>query len=196
MYRELNDYEILYLIKENDEDDFDIIFEKYKPLINRLARKYLSLAKKYGLEYDDLCQIANIVLFNAIKNFSTNHDNMFYTYLTKAIEYGLIAELRRNNTKKMTPLNNSVSYDEIVPNTNLSYIEIIPDYNIPKKNYDNLIFYHDFIVFKNSLSFENACIFELLYNGYKKREISRLLRIDIRKLKSKIRDIKNRIVYI
>ena len=38
MYRDLNDYEILYLIKENDDIDYTILYEKYKPLVYKMYK--------------------------------------------------------------------------------------------------------------------------------------------------------------
>ena len=39
-YRDLNDYEIMYLVEEND-DAKELLLEKYKPIIINMAIKYL-----------------------------------------------------------------------------------------------------------------------------------------------------------
>ena len=60
MYKEFNDNEILYMI--NDSDDYlELMLEKYKPLINKLCKKYSKVGEIVGLEYNDLIQIANIL---------------------------------------------------------------------------------------------------------------------------------------
>ena len=46
MYREINDYEMLYLICESDDNDYDIMFKKYYPLIIKLINKYKGILKK------------------------------------------------------------------------------------------------------------------------------------------------------
>ena len=58
-YRDLNDYEIMYLVEEENDDARELLFEKYKPIIYRLAISYQKEAKQYGLELEDLIQEAN-----------------------------------------------------------------------------------------------------------------------------------------
>ena len=68
MYKELNDNEIIYMIKES-EDNLEILLEKYKPIIINICKKYLKLGINVGLELDDLIQIANISLINSISYY-------------------------------------------------------------------------------------------------------------------------------
>ena len=46
MYRNLNDYEILYMICEREDENFNILYEKYKPLIVKIADSYVKSFKK------------------------------------------------------------------------------------------------------------------------------------------------------
>ena len=39
-YRDINDYEQLYLVAENDDEAEEVIFRKYKPIIYAIADKY------------------------------------------------------------------------------------------------------------------------------------------------------------
>ena len=49
-YKE-NDNELIYLIKEDNEEAFDMLFNKYKPLMIKFSKKY-----KYKYEMDDMLQ--------------------------------------------------------------------------------------------------------------------------------------------
>lgn len=192
MYRDLNDYEILYLVKENDDIDYAILYEKYRPLVYKIALKYKTIFKTFGYELDDLMQIGYMSLFNAIKHFESDI-SLFYTYSLNVIEYGIINEIRKNNTNKRKVLNDSISYDVLVPNTNLSYIEIIPD---TKENiYDINDNYEELIVFKNTLPFMVSCIFELKYEGFSDEEISLLLDISLKEVRKGIKLIKSQSLY-
>lgn len=192
MYRDLNDYEILYLVKENDDIDYAILYEKYRPLVYKIALKYKSIFKTFGYELDDLMQIGYMSLFNAIKHFESDI-SLFYTYSLNVIEYGIINEIRKNNTNKRKVLNDSISYDVLVPNSNLSYIEIIPD---TKENiYDINDNYEELIVFKNTLPFMVSCIFELKYEGFSDEEISLLLDISLKEVRKGIKLIKSQSLY-
>ena len=192
MYRDLNDYEILYLVKENDDIDYAILYEKYRPLVYKIALKYKTIFKTFGYELDDLMQIGYMSLFNAIKHFESDI-SLFYTYSLNVIEYGIINEIRKNNTNKRKVLNDSISYDVLVPNSNLSYIEIIPD---TKENiYDINDNYEELIVFKNTLPFMVSCIFELKYEGFSDEEISLLLEISLKEVRKGIKLIKSQSLY-
>ena len=61
MYREIDDYEILYMIQENN-DYYELILEKYKPLIITICKQRLNGIKEMGYELEDLMQIANKML--------------------------------------------------------------------------------------------------------------------------------------
>lgn len=194
MYRDLNDYEILYLVKENDDINYEIMYEKYTPLIYKLASKYESLCKKFGYEIDDIMQIGYIALFKASVAYRYDN-NMFYTYVMHVIENNIVSEIRKNNTLKSKLLNECISYDNLIPNTKSKYIDIIPDskcLNI----LDDFIDEYQWILFKNTLPFDIACIFELKYNGYRNIEISKLLNINIVDVIEGIKVIKNQLLYI
>ena len=47
MYREIDDYEILYMIQENN-DYYELILEKYKPLIITICKQRLNGIKEMG----------------------------------------------------------------------------------------------------------------------------------------------------
>lgn len=164
MYKDFNDYEILYMIC--DGNDFDIIYKKYQPLIYKVVKNYQGLFKDYGYELDDLMQIGYMTLYKAINLYNYNN-SLFYTYFLKSLKKALLNEIRLNETNKRKILNESFSYDNLVPNTDISYIEIIPD----KESCDFKENNRKFILFKNSLTFINSCIFELFYNGYSMEEI-------------------------
>ena len=190
MYRELNDNEILYMIKEQDDTDYRVIFDKYEGLIYKVIHKYKYMAKKYGLEIDDLYQICSLSLIKSIKLYSDIHNTLFFTYLYRSMGNAILNELKTNMTNKQLIMNMSFSYDEIIPNTNMTYIDIIPD---PKCNnfFNNLFLEEDYLYCKNSLSFDFACIFELRFNGYKNYEIATLLDLSISDIIYAIRKIKN-----
>ena len=50
-YREFNDYELISHIRENIEEANDILYNKYKPLIESNARKLLKTSKKMVLNF-------------------------------------------------------------------------------------------------------------------------------------------------
>ena len=68
-YKQVNDYEVIYMIKENDEEARNLLIRKYKPIINKISNKYISSVKPFGVEIDDLVQEGMIALNKAINTF-------------------------------------------------------------------------------------------------------------------------------
>ena len=55
-----SDYELLYLISENNEDAKKLFYEKYKPIIEMKVKKYISYVESRGYDYNDLVQEGKI----------------------------------------------------------------------------------------------------------------------------------------
>ena len=81
------------------------MLEKYKPLIITICEKYQGIFKKVGYEIEDLIQIANIALVDAINSFQESKNVSFYTYCSRCINNRLKNELRNQQTNKKNLLN-------------------------------------------------------------------------------------------
>ena len=172
----MNDYEILYMVCDNKEENFDILLKKYQPLIYKIVKDYTRYFKKFGYELDDLMQLGYITLYSTVKKFNSYNHSMFYSYFKKALINTIITNIRINTTNKKEVLNNALSYDLYIPNSNTKYIDLIKD----EKKSD---LSSELIIFKNSMPIFLSHIFELIYNGYNKQEISILLDEDLDKIK-------------
>ena len=183
MYRNLNDYEILYMICEGEESNFEILVNKYKPLIYNAVKEYLKLFKKFGYDLDDLMQLGYITLYKTSRKYDIYNQSMFYTYFKKALENMIVSNIRINRTNKKEVLNRALSYDECIKDTQISYLEIFASNT--KKDIES-----ELVLFKNSMPAMESYIFEMFYNGYNKKEISILLDEDIEEIKKKFTRIK------
>ena len=194
-YKTLNDNELLYLLGQDDYVE-KILYEKYRPIFDKYIHKYLVYANKLGLEYDDLLQTCYLSLYSALKKYHENEDIKFYTYLNCCIHNNLSSLIKREyNNKNHAILNNSLSYDIELPNSNSKYLDYIED----KSNIliiDNLCNIEEYLKFKNSMEYDMSCVFELYYNGYSKSEISKLLNLSIFIINKYLAIIKNKLLYI
>lgn len=179
MYKNVNDYEQLYLVSENDDYAKERLFNKYKPIIISIAKKYLDYTNN-RFDIEDLIQEGYIGLNKAISSFDEHEGVLFYTFSLVCIERQIKAYYRSYNALKNYYINNSCSLDMEIDNMLLG--DIIEDTNIdsdPALTYDNRYLQERIIAFKNSLDFRHSLVFELRYNGFKYREISELLDIPI-----------------
>lgn len=167
-YRNVNDYEVVYMIRENDEDARDLMFRKYLPIIRKISLKYLDFARNHGAEMEDLMQESLIALNRAIDRYQENSGALFYTYACLCIERHLITYCRNISSNRYSLLNQSVSGDEIfavAESDSFDYCFCCDEEN--------------FVQYKNLLDFKYSVVFELRYNGFSYREISQLLDIPI-----------------
>ena len=184
MYKDMNDYEILYMVCEEKESNFDILVHKYKPLIYKIVKDYVKHCKRFGYELEDLMQLGYITLYKASNRYDIYNSTMFFTYFKKALINTIINNIRINSTNKKEVLNVALSYDSFIPNTNIRYIDVLPN-NEGINNLEN-----ELMIFKNSMPAMLSYIFELFYNGYSKKEISILLDEDIKDIRENFLRIK------
>ncbi len=167
-YKNINDYEMVYLVKENDEEALNVLFKKYEGVMFKLASKYFFKFKYIGISFDDLIQEARVGLLNALNNFKDDQ-SLFFSFASLCIERQIISYCRSYNTLKNYPLNFSV--DEGIR---------IKDKFIYNIDIDGILMENEkFFESKNLLNFEQSLVFELRYNGFSYKEIAKLLDIPI-----------------
>ena len=193
MYKNLNDYEQLYLVCENDEYAKEKIFNKYKHIIVSIAKKYLTYSNN-RFDLDDLIQEGYIGLNRAISSFDDKENVLFYTFSIVCIERQIKSYYRQFKTLKNYHFYNSYSLDMEIDDMTLS--DIVEDKSIlnsPTLFLDNSCLEEELINFKHSLDFRTSLVFELRYNGFKYREIADLLDISIGIVDSSIHNCKERL---
>ncbi len=165
-YKNINDYELIYLVKENNEESLKILLSKYESILYNVSLKYYRKFKYIGLSLDDLLQESKIAFIKSLNNFNDDQ-SLFYSYVILCIDRHLISYCRSYNTLKNYPLNFSLS-DEV--------LETATSYN--SLNLDNILMDNElFFECKNSLNFNQSIVFELKFNGFTYKEISLLLDI-------------------
>lgn len=190
-YKDVNDYEMLYLIGEKDEEAERILYGKYRNLIIKLVPKFLPYVTSRGGEFDDLVQEGYIGLYSAIKNYEAGNKTLFYTFARICIERQMSTYCRRLSSCKQEVLNYSYSLDVKLDDVRDPFSEVIA--SSVDDPCDALIvsgYVEKIIEFKNSLSFDMAMIFELRFNGFSYQEICSLLDIKKSKVDSALSQIR------
>ena len=113
-----NDYELISLAQEQNEDAIEILYQKYQPIITKKSKKFYNLLKGKGIELCDLIQECYIALDYAIKTFNQDKDNMFYTYLNTCLDRQLIDQYRKILNQKNKLLNESLPLETSIEEEN------------------------------------------------------------------------------
>lgn len=167
-----NDYELLDLISDNDELAYNIMLDKYKPLIYKMARKYYNFAiGNYYVEFalSDFVNEGYLAFDRAVKNFNQDKEAIFYSYLCSCLKSNYFLMLRSLFTLKNKPL---LHYQELD-------FEINDSKQIDPYDYINsIIFYDDLKDYLLNLEFIDSAILELRFNNFKYREIVDLLEVN------------------
>ena len=194
MYRELDDNELLFMVEEN-HDYYDILLEKYKPLIFKISKKYLNLGKKIGYELEDLIQLGNLGLLEAMRYYRQNKNILFYTFIMRCIENKIKTEIKYQLTNKRKMLSETISYDQIVEGTDRPLIDFIEDKDAINP-YEEMIeqeIEENYIKFIQSLPIEVAVAFEMRIDGFTNKQISKFLEIDDKTITRSIQFAKQRL---
>lgn len=181
-YKNVNDYEIIYMIRENDDDARNLIFNKYLPIVKSIANKYYVFFKQNGADYDDFVQEGLIALNKAMNTYDENCGSLFYTYASLCITRQIITYCRNLCSKKHYILNNSIRDEDIFLYVNNG--DSVDDYLC------ELYKEEEFIEIKNLFPLKYSSVFELRYNGFCYKEISELLNISVSTVDSRLSKIR------
>lgn len=186
-YDSYNDYELVYLVKEDCEEAIEIIMEKYEPVIRNMAFYYFDNFKFIRVELEDLIQEGRMGLLYAIRNFREEKGVLFYSFAILCIKSKMTNQLKYGKAKKNYIDFVTFSYGDFFEN----------DINCAVDNTKDLIDIADMqdriIAFKNELGFFDALVFELKLNDFSYREISLLLEMDIKKIDNRLYFIRKKL---
>lgn len=187
-----SDYELLYLISENNEDAKKLFYEKYKPIIEMKVKKYISYVESRGYDYNDLVQEGMIGLSRAITDYKSQKDVQFNTFANVCIERQIFSFLRNIDSGKHKVLNDSISFDTTTNTYGKSLDQILDDKNInPETSFVQNEETND--LFDNilaELTDKESEVFKLRTQGFTYKEIASLLNISEKSVSKSIEKIK------
>ena len=199
-YYDLNDYEILSYISENNEEASEIMFKKYEPFIITTAKKMYAHVGNIGMEMNDLIQEGRLGLSQAINVFDESKETVFYTLAKKCIEAKMINYIIACKRKKHQILNDSLPF-EYGDEEDFGFERIIGDYeNTPENIILNRETTNQIIkALRENLSFFEQQVFELKLGGFTYKEIAQFLEkkpkdIDntLHRIKKKLKELVNK----
>ena len=199
-YEDVNDYELVNLAQEYNEDAINILHEKYRPLIHKKSRKYFKYLHNKGVELSDLIQECTIGFEEAIHNFnSDNYDKAsFYTFASICMDRQLMSEVTRLNRDKYKFLNDAIPLETLDDNGENDLINIIQDNSSNPEI--GLLTNEEYVNLCNKISqkltdFEE-CVFKLKIQDFDYKEIADILDKDKKSIDNAIQRIKLKIKHL
>ena len=196
IYNDQNDYELLYLIEEENEEATKLIYEKYRPVVEMIAKKYYSQVNNSGYELNDLIQEGMMGLSKAIKDYKNEKNIKFVTFANICIKRQIISFIRDINRQKHQILNTSVSIEQ-ESNSGRSLLNILNDDSTinPETSFiydEEQTLLKDRI--KELLTDREKEVFDLRFDGFSYQEIALLLNISVKSVDGAMSRIKQKII--
>ena len=109
-FKNYNDYELIYYIKDGNEAALDFMIKKYEPLIKKLTTSFIRFSDKR----DDLIQEGFLILMKCIDKYNSNMNCTFYSYFIVSIRHHFY-HLMNDEYYKMPILSSDVIYNSMTP---------------------------------------------------------------------------------
>ncbi len=192
---EYPDNEVVNMVCDNEEAT-DLLYEKYKYIIDILLSKYRAVLKYHNLDVLEVRQDAIIAFMDAINNYNQEKNASLPTFITICVNRKIQNVIRKSSTIKETVLRESFSLDYTYgddEDTTLADIIIEENSNpelkvINKENYNILVSKID-----ESLSPFEKEVFDLMINNFQTEEISELLNEPVKKIYNTAHRIRDKI---
>ncbi len=106
MYTNYNDYELIYLIRDNNPNAFDLLFSKYDVLIKLIVNEmYQRDERSY-----DLIQEGRMLLYECINKYDWDYDVSFFSYFSICLRRKIKKELRKDYYSNTFRLKDNMAY--------------------------------------------------------------------------------------
>ncbi len=184
-YKNYNDYELISMVRENDEFSYYSLFEKYKPIIKNISKEFYDRYSDYGYDYDDFIQEGYVGFQNALNKYDSSKGALFYTFVELCIRRRLLS-FTKNITLPKRNISNKyfVSLDDLDVGDNSVSLNDELDYEDTMNTIKDVLY---------SLDLKYTAPFELKMNNFSLKEISILLEVSINSVSYRVNLVRDEI---
>lgn len=171
---EYPDSELEFYLHDNNEDAVDIVYEKYKYIIEVLISKYRRVFYALNIDLDEVKQEANLAFSSAIYSYNQDKDTSMSTFITLCVERKIRQVIKSHETVKSRVYSETLSLNG---KSDVNLEDFIGDETYePLKTVENI----DTIEYINNevktiLSSSELEVYNLLIQGLDYVEIARVL---------------------
>lgn len=176
----LSDDELIFLIRSQHLEAFQVLLEKMQSKQDRLIHKLMYMHRYCGVDYDDLKIVAIQTLLLAIDAYHPKKNN-FDAYYHFLLQRELVNELKRFSSEQHAPINHAISFDyEVEEGSSLSEMIGEDDSKIYQTFSDP--FHHLLEPDNVSLTTKEKAIIAYLKLGYSYTEIAKIMKDHYRQI--------------
>ena len=184
-YKNYNDYELISMVRENDEFSYYSLFEKYKPIVKNISKEFYDRYSDYGYDYDDFIQEGYVGFQNALNKYDSSKGALFYTFVELCIRRRLLS-FTKNITLPKRNISNKyfVSLDDLDVRDNSVSLNDELDYEDTMNTIKDVLY---------SLDLKYTAPFELKMNNFSLKAISILLEVSINTVSYRVNLVRDEI---
>ncbi len=125
LYLDMQDEDVVLLVKNGDKDAMEFLIDKYKNLVKLKARAYFLV----GADREDVVQEGMIGLYKSIRDYRPDREMAFKTFAELCITRQMITAVKNATRQKHMPLNSYISLNRKVfeDDSEKTYIDTIYD---------------------------------------------------------------------
>ena len=171
---EYPDSELEFYLHDNNEDAVDIVYEKYKYIIDVLISKYRRVFYALNIDIDEVRQEANLAFSSAIYSYNQDKDTSMSTFITLCVERKIRQVIKSHETVKSKVYSETLSLNG---KSDVNLEDFIGDETYePLKTVENIdtLEYINHEV-KNILSSSELEVYNLMIQGLDYVEIAKVL---------------------
>lgn len=109
--KDVNDNELLMLYKEDDENAKNLLYMKYKFIMDLLVKKYSNFLKRLNIDYQEIYSECNVGFSDGLVSYRDDKDTTLATFITLCVERRIRAVIKKYNRDKYKVLQDAFSLD-------------------------------------------------------------------------------------
>ena len=188
------DVDLIYHLNDSEEAS-DILYEKYKYIVDIIVKKYKKAAYLFNVDLVELKQEASFAFSEALFRYKDNRDASLATFITLVVERRVRRVIDSANTlkNKINATALSLEYEYSDYENPLMYI-LGDESHEPLKNIEDRETTIELLEkLKESLSGTELEVCELLVNQYDYKEIAKILNKNPKQIDNSIQRIRNKL---
>ena len=195
-YKDTNDGQLINMLHEASEDAKDVLFEKYKYIIDIEMKKYSRMARTLGYDINDLYQDALVGFSDALVSYRDDRHAALPSFITLCVDRRLQVSIKKAGRLKNKLLNESLSLEHVYESYASPLMDLLSD-NSENDPLENILKEEkvkelvDSIT--ESLSDAEYEVYALMINGLKYDEIATLLNKNLKQVDNTIQRVRNKI---
>ena len=187
------DNELIDNMNDNSEEARDVLYEKYKYIVDVIINKYKKMAYYLNIDMQELRQEALLGFSDALYSFNYDKNANLPTFISLCVDRKVDNYVKKHNTVKMRMLKEMISLDDMIAD-DISLMDVIGDDTTPEDliedKEESKALMNDI---KKALSDSELEIYKLLVNNFSYDDIGEILNMSTKQIYDSVYRIRKKL---